>query len=387
MLSSSNAAAMAPALAEPINRSKCTNTVSSASQRPDILVSNGQFLKTKSQDNLNEIKAKSICGIVKTKPNGPSIGPLVFEHMDHTQEDLESIVQQQSSPASTQSSYQHNPTTPPPVGNASLPPDSRNHSNMGLQKDGGYLKDNSDMDQILGPADLELILKTFPTNDNLCDLDSQLMLFNDVDVMNMNIVLDDVSTPVKEPDTQDIRNEIKKRHAQMARKCDFLLRRLRKLQARSMGQHVNEEINGLFEHTQKVLKRKERETKTISTMTPISQNDKQKPIASCSMGSLLKRIDTVAADQQCTLQRFPTGTSADEFTAYGSFKPLPVLSIVPTFDIDSMKQLDHSAGLLQAELKLVVNAIDSDVTASSSGGESADEMVTYNNPTQEPLTM
>lgn len=380
LLSSSNAAAMAPALAEPISHSNFHYTLAGLAERPDILVSNGQFLKTKSPGHINDIKAHSDFGIVKKKPNGPSIGSLFFEHMDQTQEELECTIQQ-SSPTSTQS-YQHNPATPP-ASTTTLP----NSCNMGLQKD--YLKDNPEMDQMLGDlaatSDLDL-LQVFknlaPNSDNLCDL----ALFNDVDVMNMNIGLEDVSTPIKEPDTQDIRNEIKKRHTQMTRKCDFLVRRLRKLQARSMGQHINEEINGLFEHTQKVLKRKERETKSISTMTPISQSDKQKQFASCSLSSLLKRIDNVAADQQCTLKKFP-GAAALEISINGSNKPLPVLSIVPTFDVDAMNQLDHSAGLLQTELKLVVNAIDSDVTASSSGGESADEMVTYNNPTQEQLTM
>lgn len=386
MLSSSNAAAMAPALAEPISHTihYTLPALSVAKDRPDILASNGQFLKIKLPGHTNEIKANSDFGIVKKTPNGPSIGSLVIEHMDQTQEELECTVQQ-SSPPSTQS-YQQNPVTPP--ASSTTLPNSCNSSNMGLQKD--YLKDNPEMDQMftdLAPSDLELmqVLKNFaPNGDNLCDLAGGLALFNDVDVMNIG--LEDVSTPIKEPDTQDIRKEIKKRHSQMIRKCDFLVRRLRKLQARSMGQHVNEEINGLFEHTQKVLKRKERETKSISTMTPISQNDKLKQFASCSLSSLLKRIDNVAADQQCVLKRFP-GASAAEIALNGSNKPLPVLSIVPTYDVDAMNQLDHSAGLLQTELKLVVSAIDSDVTASSSGGESADEMVTYNNPTQQQLTM
>lgn len=262
---------------------------------------------------------------------------------------------------------------------------------MGLQKD--YLKDNPDMDQMLGDlaatSDLDL-LQVFknlaPNSDNLCDLAGGLALFNDVDVMNIG--LEDVSTPIKEPDTQDIRNEIKKRHTHMLRKCDFLIRRLRKLQARSMGQHVNEEINGLFEYTQKLLKRKERESKTISTMAPIAQlhTDKQKQLSSCSMKTLIKRIDGIASDQQCSVKKGSASASIVE-NSLGRSIGIPVTSLVPTFDIDGTKRLAHSSGLMQAEIQIIANAIDSDVTASSSGGESADEMATYNNQSQETLVM
>lgn len=139
---------------------------------------------------------------------------------------------------------------------------SHNNNTMGLQKD--YLKDNPEMEQMLGElantSDLELlqVFKSLtPSNtDHLCDLGSGLGgLFSDVDVMNIG--LDEVSTPVKEPDTADLRNEIKKRQSQMQRKCDFLLRRLRKLQTRTMAEHVDEEVQSLFAYTQALLKRRD----------------------------------------------------------------------------------------------------------------------------------
>lgn len=288
---------------------------------------------------------------------------------------------------------------------------------MGLQKD--YLKDNQEMDQMLGDLDLLQVFKHLaPNSDNLCDLAGGLSLFNDVDVMNIGLCGDDVVSAASnssalpghqmhhmmlaEPDTLDIRAEIKKRHTQMMRKCDFLLRRLRKLQARSMSQHVNEEVNGLFEYAQRQLKRKERETKSISTMVPAASIgggsgttgggsggggalDKHATTATTSMKSMLSRLTTVATEQQCTAIISSERKAAE--AAAKKFVPTITTGWVPTFEIAVTNQLEDSAGLLQTEMKLVANAIDSDVTASSSGGESADEMVAYNNTSQLELGM
>lgn len=313
---------------------------------------------------------------------------------------------------------------------------------MGLQKD--YLKDNQEMDQMLGDLDLLQVFKHLaPNSDNLCDLAGGLSLFNDVDVMNIGLCGDDVVSAasnssaalpthhhhhhqlmLSEPDTADIRCEIKKRHTQMMRKCDFLLRRLRKLQARSMGQHVNEEVNGLFDYAQRQLKRKERETKSISTMMPAagcssgggigsggSAIDKQAAAAATtSMKAMLCRLTAVATEQQCSAGAAATKVGTESMASLNSSSssaaPAAVAKKltaatqasttassssssgwVPTFEMEVTTQLEDSAGLLQTEMKLVANAIDSDVTASSSGGESADEMVAYNNTAQQELSM
>lgn len=50
-------------------------------------------------------------------------------------------------------------------------------------------------------------------------------------------------------------------------------------------------------------------------------------------------------------------------------------------------QLMNNVGLLKTELRVVEQAIDSEATASSSGGESADELINYSNSVQESLAM
>lgn len=271
---------------------------------------------------------------------------------------------------------------------------SDNNNTMGLQKD--YLKDNTDMEQMLGDLantsdiDLMQVFKSLAPSgsDNLCDLASGLALFNDVDVMGIG--LEEVNTPLKEPDTQDIRNEIKKRQTQMMRKCDFLMRRLRKLQTSSMQEHVGEEVSGLFDYTQKLLKRKERETKTISTLHPVTQSPPKHLTAdSCAASqvkSLLGRLDSVASDQQCVLKK--TGSKCSEGgliatnslstnTRHRGSSGVSGNRLVPCFDSAFSGQVELAAGHLHTELKIVAEAIDSDATASSSGGDSGDEFNAY----------
>lgn len=271
-----------------------------------------------------------------------------------------------------------------------------------------YLKDNADMEQMLGElatsSDIDLlqVFKSFesaPAGENLCDLAGGLSLFNDVDVMNM--ALEDVvanTSPVKECPTQEIIADIEKKRAKMMRECDFMVRRLRKIQARHMGRHISEEIYGVYEYSQNLIKRKERETKSISTMTPINQLQSDKHKSASSLRTMLKRIDSAATTQQTsaarTNQMYGSTSSvisnlhADSRDSMGSKNPLTVVtSVVPTFDQNGLQQLQQCTGLLSTELKFVNDAFDSDATASSSGGESVDELVTYNNVIQQPLTM
>lgn len=271
--------------------------------------------------------------------------------------------------------------------------------------------------------DLMQVLKSFestPAGENLCELAGSLSLFNDVDVMNIG--LEDVVTanpatsPVKDAAaTQELLDAVEAKRTKMTRECDFMMRRLRKIQARMMGRHVSAEIYGVFEYAQQMIKRKERETKSISTMTPIAQlqNDKHKQSAGASMKTLLKRIDQAASIQQTgngavapsmigsehgdtqwhsgtELVGTQRSTKVFSETQWHSTKHNGIqrnANVVPPFDQNGIQQMKQCTGLLGTELKLVNNALDSDATASSSGGESADEMVSYNNATQQPLSM
>uniref|UniRef100_A0A182XXH5 Uncharacterized protein n=1 Tax=Anopheles stephensi TaxID=30069 RepID=A0A182XXH5_ANOST len=129
-------------------------------------------------------------------------------------------------------------------------------SELGMQ-----LKESSEVDQMireLSTADIDL-LQVFKSFDN-----NSLLLFSDVDVANLcDVPVGDgsqsQSSPNKDRERLEQHAEILKMQAQMQRKQDFLARRLSKLKARYMGQHVSEEIAGLFEYTQRFWKKREKE--------------------------------------------------------------------------------------------------------------------------------
>lgn len=193
----------------------------------------------------------------------------------------------------------------------------------------------------------------------------------------------------QESRTQEMLAEIKKKREKMNRECDFMMRRLRKIQARYMGRHISEEIGGLFECTQQLIKRKERETKSISTMTPINQlhSDKHKLNSPTSWKMLLKRIEHAATNQHsnsasskllaansnvdlhannsnvlaATSLSTSTSTSSSSQGIGATVKP-SVITCVPQFDQNTIQQLKQCSGLLNAELKLVGKSFDSDAT-------------------------
>lgn len=295
---------------------------------------------------------------------------------------------------------------------------------MGLQKD--YLKDNPDMEQMLGElastSDMELLqvfksLEGNPSGDGLCaELAGGLSLFNDVDVVNMYEEVAQVSTPPnKDRERLEMHAEIVKRQAQMQRKYDFLIRRLNKLQARYMGQHVSDEVAGLFEYSQRYWKKKDKEhakglsstavspTLLIPDIIPYqppptitstaSSSEKLKPISANAMKTFAKRLEGIATTQ-CSTQtkriygnRYFQGTTGTppELVSHAAFTATS--STIPKFEDLTIDQLEQSAGMLHSELKQVQHTIDSEATASSSGGESADELVLYNNLNQQPLTI
>lgn len=191
----------------------------------------------------------------------------------------------------------------------------------------------------------------------------------------------------KEFRAQDMMKDIEKKREKMIRDCDFMMRRLRKIQARHMSRHISEEAGGIFEYTQQLIKRKERETKSISTMTSLNQlhSDKHKLNTATSMKMLLKRIEHAATNQQSSstsskillansnsttidhhhLNNSNNLSSSASSAAAGSnasAKPA-VITCVPAFDANGVQQLKQCSGLLEKELSIIQKSIDSDATA------------------------
>ncbi|ETN60262.1 hypothetical protein AND_008112 [Anopheles darlingi] len=305
-------------------------------------------------------------------------------------------------------------------------------SELGLQKD--YLKESAEMDQMiheLSTADIDLlqVLKSFDG--------SGLLLFSDVDVANLCDGPDGSSglaaaSPNKDRERLELHAEIIKRQLQMQRKYDFLMRRLNKLAARYMGQHVSEETAGLFEYVQRYWKKREKEhakqqlqfnhpnaTTTAAATTSMApatggqqwpdiipyqapaagdqQPEKLKPISANALKTFTKRLEgisnTICSTQSKRIRysRYFTGvnnigeTAAEQSSAAGGYGNIS--NTIPLFEKGAIAELEQTAGLLHAELRQVQTNIDSDATLSSSGGESADESVPYTNTSQLPLAI
>lgn len=419
---------MAPALTEPIivKQSQlpplATTTVSS-----NIIDSKNSFFN---RDSFQLAFEKHI-----TSADGPKLPQQNDYSMDQNQDDNVNITtaitlsQNTTTPPKTTDdeiilfTASTNPIVTTPVRIATIagnlfqtPSSHQRHSNnnnnnltpttMGLQKE--REKENAEMEQMLGEltsaGDIDLLqvfktLESAPSGEGLCDLAGTLSLFND-DVMNMCNVVDDVQTPVKPSDTIEIRSDIQKRQAQMQRKCDFLLRRLRKIQSRHMGQHVSEEIGNVYSDAYRLFKKRERDQ--YKMLTDESQSgsmgltaiEKAKPISMSAMKTFMKKVNHVATTQSSTLSKqhqihkLSNTGGIDVGSSNSASQNAPkVVSIIPEMDDKMAEKLENVSGMLQTELRLIETAIDSDATASSSGGESADENTSYNNPIQETLSM
>lgn len=219
---------------------------------------------------------------------------------------------------------------------------------------------------------------------------------------------------------------ISREEQQLQRKMDFLIRRLYKLVARSTGIHASEEIAGFLEHVARHHKQRDKqisvlngtsfsesiqEVHQVSSELPVNLfsspstsqqlhrkestevEESIKPVPLNDMKSFLKRIENLATMQSKIVNK--RAHAIKYFT-----KPIPnthdiltksesscLRNIVTRFEDRDLMQLEQVSGLLMSELQLIGKQVDSDETASSSGGESADEMVAYNNHYQQPLSM
>uniref|UniRef100_A0A1A9Z6H4 PEHE domain-containing protein n=1 Tax=Glossina pallidipes TaxID=7398 RepID=A0A1A9Z6H4_GLOPL len=240
--------------------------------------------------------------------------------------------------------------------------------------------------------------------------------------------------PLKPAELQEGQAEIEKRQQQMQRKVEFMLRRMRKLQARYICKHASEEIAGLFEWSARQAGKfiggvniNETGGASLNALSPHESNKHQwKVIAArppatlwkeelsnlvpaTQICSFLRKLETAANTQQlCTVPSTSfanlalhhkktkkalleaqaalaaaASSSMSSTSAMADGKPEDV--VVPTLDEEVADELTQVAGLLQTEMSEVQRAIDSDATESSSGGESADEMVTYHNQHQQTL--
>lgn len=252
--------------------------------------------------------------------------------------------------------------------------------------------DDATLDEALGVAAQEQVENVeadgmFPIPDG-ADLTSAFTsferdIFNDVE---MNMAMDSqthmpdpdttMQEPVKECNAGERIEEARRKQFQSERRCEFLLRRLRKLQSKSMGRHASEEINGLMQETQRLMVK----AHTQAQSQEVSR-DRRPPRSIAQMLRQFEDSAHSAANNRHPQHRYFGSGSSDRTGTVPSGEDAVKIGA------DARVEVEKVAGQLHTQFHMVESAMDSDVTASSSGGESCDEMVSYNNPHQQPLSI
>ncbi|XP_012228213.1 uncharacterized protein nsl1 isoform X2 [Linepithema humile] len=218
-------------------------------------------------------------------------------------------------------------------------------------------------------------------------------LLNDMDVMslcneNMNISVDTVDQQ-KSNSLRLQQDIVAQKQFESERKCAFLLRRLRKLQARLMGKHVAEENTGVLELAHRGVKKYFLQ-ELVNTGS--KSNVRNFPEISGSLDSFLQKIEKMCVAQSNSVNRqrvccryFGGGSrdNANGTSSGNNGNRQPVFG-TPQVKLNG-EEVESVAGALSTQLHVVESNLDSDCTASSSGGESCDELQTFNNIHQQNL--
>lgn len=235
---------------------------------------------------------------------------------------------------------------------------------MGLQNQPSLAKDSQEMEQILvdlgstdiAQADLLQAIKTFESGgDGLST--------GDADAIFPLSGFDLADAADSEGDAAE--DKIRLLQARLERRCAFLQRRLRILQARSIGKRVSEEAAQCFE----------------KCIRGARKDGGGRPVG---LKAFLKRLETTSTLQASAASRTVMGP---KYYRTGSNKVDASKSASVGISSGTLTGLEDTAGALRSHLSVVKHELDSDATASSSGAESNDEAVTYNNPHQQHMPM
>lgn len=280
------------------------------------------------------------------------------------------------------------------------------------------------LNELLDGQDLSSLANTGGNGDNMQDIEEGEENYED-------------DSPRKDDPEELTRLLVQQRHEEtsrerqeLQRKIDYLIRRLYKLVARSTGLHVSEEIAGFLEHVARHTVKKEKEKfpsitanlqlspiavtseppinllsspsasqeqspqpNTTNSTDVIEVQEPLNPVPLSEMKTFFKRIESLSTMQSTKLNKRTHAMKYFSKPPPNGLNSLPKSEVtfsnstIPRFESKVVEELDQVSGLLMSELRLIEKEIDSDATASSSGGESADEMVTFNNSYQQPLSM
>lgn len=220
-------------------------------------------------------------------------------------------------------------------------------------------------------------------------------LFSEVDMMHICEEEGLNQSAAKENRAKELMEDLHRKQLKLERRTEFILRRIRKIQIRHMGQHVGGEVAGLYEYVHRTLKRV-KETiapnelndgipvQSVAPRSELLSPEFIKPIGPSEVNELVRKLHVSTLQHSSIARQKPPVKYFGSGSLDASYTPLrSLVGLAPGVSTE----LERVAGTLQTELTVIESHLDSDATASSSGTESCDETQTYSNTHQSFLSM
>ncbi|KAK0169012.1 hypothetical protein PV327_002763 [Microctonus hyperodae] len=240
-------------------------------------------------------------------------------------------------------------------------------------------------------------VEMFPMSESFSSFERDYLNDVDVDVMslvndNININIGESAETQRDNNLRTLQEVVEQRQFELERRSSFLMRRLRKIQSKIVGVHVAEENTGVLELAHHSVKKFFAEE--LSNIAPKGTTPRNFPEIGGTLETFLQKIE-----KSCVAQNNSVNRQRACFRYFGSGSRENVNSIGgnnatnivrhPVFGTAHIKidaeEVENVAGSLATQLHTIETNLDSDCTASSSGGESCDEMQTFNNQHQQQL--
>ncbi|XP_063424668.1 KAT8 regulatory NSL complex subunit 1-like isoform X1 [Mytilus trossulus] len=201
----------------------------------------------------------------------------------------------------------------------------------------------------------------FKTLDKMVASSSEVDAVSTTEVPNM-----DMDTDTQSPIDSNLKEEVKKKQHTLERRTEHLLRRLRRLQSKGVESHLHSQLRNFVGYQHKNLQTVAKSIKSSTSnnlneiKTELFNSDDVKSLSTAALVNLVRRLQSSQSSLSLS-QRYlnsksdsgPTGVlTIDKFTAEESIRV---------------------SGLLSNSIHHAQSCCDSDVTESSSGGESCDE--------------
>ncbi|VDI49409.1 KAT8 regulatory NSL complex subunit 1 [Mytilus galloprovincialis] len=199
----------------------------------------------------------------------------------------------------------------------------------------------------------------FKTLDKMVASSSEVDAVSTTEVPNMD-------TDIQSPIDSNLKEEVKKKQHTLERRTEHLLRRLRRLQSKGVESHLHSQLRNFVGYQHKNLQTVAKSIKSSTSnnlneiKTELFNSDDVKSLSTAALVNLVRRLQS--SQSSISLSQRYLNSKSDS-------GPTGVLTIDKLTAEESIKV----SGLLSNSIHHAQSCCDSDVTESSSGGESCDE--------------